>query len=192
MRNCRCFLESVRPTPQCYHRLSERPKVDKWLHVVDDGSTMISRAEKLDFVTQLDPREAAAQVAAAGQGERAWLDEFAENLDRYRASQSLARVLSTWNLSQSHAARLFGVSRQALNKWLERGVPAERTLAIADLAAATDLLVHYLKRDRIPAVVRRPAIALNNQSLFTLLEAGDSAAVLDACRQMFRFELAQS
>jgi hypothetical protein len=48
----------------------------------------------------------------------------------------------------------------AVSKWLEQGVPAERVETVADLAAATDLLVRYLQRDRIPAVVRRPAPAL--------------------------------
>lgn len=153
---------------------------------------MSSAAEKLDSVLELDPREAAARVAAAGRDEREWLDEFAENLDRYRAAQSLARTLSVWGLNQSQAAELFGVTRQAISKWLDRGAPSERAQAIADLAAASDLLVHYLKRDRIPAVVRRPAADLSNRSLLELLETGDTAAVLDACRQMFRFELAQS
>lgn len=146
---------------------------------------------KLDTVTDLDPREAAAQLVAAGQSEREWLDRFAEHLDRYRAAQSLSRILGAWGLSQSEAARLFGVSRQAFGKWLDRGAPAERARAIADLAAATDLLVHFLKRDRIPAVVRRPVSALDGRSLLGVLETGDTGAVLETCRAMFRFEKAQ-
>ncbi len=148
-------------------------------------------ALKLDTVTDLDPREAAAQLVAAGHGEREWLDRFAEHLDRYRAAQSLSRILGAWGLSQSEAARLFGVSRQAFGKWLDRGAPAERARAIADLAAATDLLVHFLKRDRIPAVVRRPVSALDGRSLLGVLETGDTGAVLETCRAMFRFEKAQ-
>ena len=45
--------------------------------------------------------------------------------------------------------------RQAIGKWLRQGAPAERKTVLSDLAAATDLLVHYLKRDRIPAAARR-------------------------------------
>lgn len=148
-------------------------------------------ARKLDDIIELDPRDAAAELAAAHQGERGWLDEFAESLDRHRAGQSLARTLAVWDLNQSQAARLFGVSRQALNKWLEHGVPAERAEAIADLAAATDLLVRYLKRERIPAVVRRPAEALQDRSLLELLEAQETRALLEACRDMFQFDSAQ-
>ncbi|MGH8167364.1 MAG: hypothetical protein ACREQ1_09000 [Woeseiaceae bacterium] len=152
---------------------------------------MSRAARHLQNVSELDPRDAAAELVAAHQGERRWLDEFAEYLDRHRAGQSLARTLAVWDLNQSQAARLFGVSRQALNKWMEHGVPAERAEAIAQLAAATDLLVRYLKRDRIPAVVRRPVAALEDKSLLDLLQGGDTAALLEACRGMFRFDQAQ-
>lgn len=152
----------------------------------------MSRAARyLDDVNELDPRDAAAKVVAAHEGERGWLDEFAEYLDRHRAGQSLVRILAVWDLNQSQAARLFGVSRQALGKWLENGVPADRVEAIADLAAATDLLVHYLQRDRIPAVVRRPITALKNRSLLEMLASGDTRTLLQACRDMFRFDRAQ-
>jgi hypothetical protein len=148
-------------------------------------------ARKLRDVIELDPRDAAAELAAAHQDERGWLDEFAESLDRHRAGQSLARTLAVWDLNQSQAARIFGVSRQALNKWLDHGVPADRAEAIADLAAATDLLVRYLKRERVPAVVRRPAEALKNRSLLELLEGGETRTVLEVCRDMFQFDRAQ-
>ena len=84
------------------------------------------------------------------------------------------------------------MSRQAIGKWLRRGVPAERARAVADLAAATDLLVHYLKRDRIPAVVRRPIPVLRGVSLMGLLAQRDTQALLAACRDMFRFERAHA
>lgn len=142
-------------------------------------------------LTELDPRDAAASLVADQQDKRGWLDEFAESLDRHRAGQALARVLSAWDINQSEAARHFGVSRQALSKWLVQGVPGERTEAVADLSAATDLLVQHIKRDRIPAVVRRRATALDNRSLLDLLAAGDTRAVLGACREMFHFDRAQ-
>jgi predicted transcriptional regulator len=154
------------------------------------GCGMSRPAVKLSHLTDLDPRDAAARLAADQRDDRGWLDEFAESLDRYRAAQSFARVLSVWDLSRSEAARFFGVSRQALSKWLRQGVPAERSETVADLAAATDLLVHHLKRDRIPGVVRRPASELANRSLLDLLAAGDTRVLLAACRDMFRFEQA--
>jgi hypothetical protein len=59
--------------------------------------------------------------------------------------------------------------------------------AVSDLAAATDLLVRYLKRDRIPAVVRRRSALLDGRSLLELAAAGRTRDLLRACRDMFRF-----
>lgn len=151
---------------------------------------MATPAENL-VVTRLSPREAARLVVESRQGDP-WLDAFAEQLDRHRAGQALARTLQVWDLSQSAAARLFGVSRQAVSKWMEGGAPAERAAVIADLSAATDLLVHYLKRDRIPAVVRRPVARLGGHSLLDLLQQGRSHELLQACRDMFSFDQAHA
>ncbi len=140
------------------------------------------------MTTAPDPRTAAEQMFAAHKGEQGWLDAFTEHLDRHRSGQSLARTLAVWGLSQAETARLLGISRQAVGKWLERGAPAERIEFISDLAAATDILVHYLKRDRIPAVVRRPIAARDGVSLLDMLHRGRSREVLETCREMFGFE----
>lgn len=136
-------------------------------------------------VDATDPRAVAERLVALGRDQPGWLDQVAEALDAHRAGDQLARVLEVWGLSQADAGRLFGVTRQAVSKWLATGVPAERTTAVADLAAATDLLVRHLQRDRIPAVVRRPAPALGGRSLVDLVAEGDARGVLEACRAMF-------
>ena len=141
-------------------------------------------------IRDLAAEDAAERIFSAHRHERGWLDLFAESLDRQRAAESFARTIKVWDMNQAEAARLFGVSRQAIGKWMRRGVPSDRAGAVADLAAATDLLVHYLKRDRIPAVVRRPIPTLGGISLMGLLEQGDARALLAACRGMFRFERA--
>ncbi len=142
------------------------------------------------MLRELGPEEAALHIFTAHGHEDAWLDAFADSLDRRRTGQSFARTLKAWGLSQAEAARCFGVSRQAIGKWLRQGAPTDRKTHLSDLAAATDLLVHYLKRDRIPAVVRRPIQALDGISLLELLAAGDTRRVLAACREMFEFERA--
>ena len=143
-------------------------------------------------ICRLGPEEAAEEIFRAHEHESAWLDAFTEYLDRRRAGGSLARTLEAWDLSHAEAARLLGVSRQTVGKWLRQGVPAERARAVSDLAAATDLLVLYLKRDRIPAVVRRPVRSLGGVSLVNLQSFGDTRAVLAACRDMFRLERVHS
>lgn len=140
----------------------------------------------------LDPRQAADAIFRTHEDDDRWLDAFSEQLDRRRAGESLGRVLGVWGLNQSDAARLFSVSRQAVAKWMASGVPSERSEAVADLAAATDLLVRHLKRDRIAAVVRRPMEARRGQSLMDLLQKQQTREVLTCCRSMFDFADAQS
>ena len=142
------------------------------------------------MIRKLDPEVAAEHVFTAHKHEGAWLDAFIENLDRRRAREALSRTLEVCNISQTEAARVFGVSRQAVSKWLRQGIPPERATAISDLAAATDLLVLHLKRDRIPAVVRRPIQTLGGVTLMDLLAQGDTRTLLETCRDMFRFERA--
>lgn len=115
------------------------------------------------------------------------LARIAVRLDQARAVHPLDRVMRAWDLSHADVATMFSLSRQAIAKWLHVGVPAERATSVADMAAATDLLQHHLKSDRIPAVVRRPAPALGGRSLLDLAEAGEFTAVLAACRAMFQF-----
>lgn len=136
-------------------------------------------------LTALSPEKAAEALVAARGDRPGWLDEFSEALDRRRAGRQLERLLEVWGFSQSEAARRFGVTRQAVSKWLDRGVPAERLESLADLAAATDLMVRHLRRERIPAVVRRGFAAADGRSLVDLVAQGESRRVLELCRAMF-------
>lgn len=148
---------------------------------------MSAAGELIREVAGLDPKEAADRLVEARADRAGWLDAFSARLDRRRSGEALHRILNVWDLNQSDAARLFGVSRQAVSKWFEQGVPADRAGTVADLAAATDTLVRHLKRDRIPAIVRRAAPALGGASLLDLVYAGETRRALDACRAMFAF-----
>lgn len=140
----------------------------------------------------MTPAKAAAALVAEHAADPEWLDAFADSLDRRRARRDLERMLAVWGLSQAEAGRMFGVSRQAVAKWLADGIPADRAVAIADLSAATDLLVRYLSRDRIPAVVRRPIPAEGGSSLLDLLAQGSHGDIVRVCRAMFDFGAVQS
>jgi len=136
-------------------------------------------------MTGPDPADLAVRMAADQSPE--WLDAFSAALAQQRAVAGLRWVLEVWNLSQSDVARLFGVSRQAVGKWLVEGIPASRVGDIGDLSAATDLMMHYLERDRIPTVVRREAGGLGGVSLLDLVRLGRCGDVLAACHSMFDF-----
>jgi hypothetical protein len=92
-----------------------------------------------------------------------------------------------WRLSRTELGELFGVSRQAVSKWLEQGVPADRVEQVADVQAITDLLERHIERDRIAAVVRRRAEGLGGMSLIELVSAGRGGHALAATRRMFTF-----
>jgi len=117
--------------------------------------------------------------------DESWLRTLIDDLARRLRAAPLERFLALWDLSAAEAARAFGVSPQALSKWRTRGVPAARATALADLAEATNLLERYVKRERIPAVVRRTAPQLKGRSLYALARDGRHAEVRDAVRTMF-------
>jgi hypothetical protein len=130
------------------------------------------------------PDEVAEQLAAEAP-DQAWLRALTDRLDELLGSTELDRLLSAWDLSLSEASRMFGVSRQALAKWRSGGVPADRMPALTDLVSATRLLERRIKRERIPAVIRRRAEALGGRSLLEIARAGEHAAVLEAVERMF-------
>lgn len=149
----------------------------------------------MDFwknIADLEPREVAEQLLRADAVDEVWLDTFLGYLDRRRGTLSFARTLTLWNLDKSEAARLFGVSRGTLSHWFRKGIPSKRLPAIADLAATSDLLVRYIKRERIPAVVRRGIPALGGASLLELLKQGRTSELLKSSQDMFDFEAMQT
>jgi hypothetical protein len=66
--------------------------------------------------------------------------------------------------------RLFGVSRQAVGQWRERGVPSRRMAKVATVAAIADLLGRRLRAERIPGIARRPADAYGGLSMLGMIE----------------------
>jgi hypothetical protein len=135
--------------------------------------------------TDADPRAAAARLLAERDPE--WVLRLVGELDRQLGGRDLERVMATWQLSRAELGACFGVSRQAVSKWIGEGVPADRAPQVADLLAMTDLLARYLRRERIPAVVRRPAPNLGGSSLLELVQDGRSAEALRLTRKMFTF-----
>lgn len=132
---------------------------------------------------QASPEEAAERLAEGHDAQ--WIRAVVSLLDRKLQRSPLERIVTLWSLTGSEAGQLFNVSRQAFDKWLQAGPPAERALAIATLADATDLLERYVKRDRIPVIVRRRSALTGNKSLIELASTGKYDKVLAAVEQMF-------
>jgi hypothetical protein len=121
--------------------------------------------------TAVDPRQMARELVDSADAD--WLRALVDALDREVRTEPLVRLSVLWDLSNAAAARIFGVSRQAYAKWLDKGPPADRTGDVAAVDTITQLLDRYVKRERIPAVVRRPSPRFGDRSLIECLEAGD-------------------
>jgi len=130
------------------------------------------------------PHDMAAQIIANAPDEK-WIRALVDYLDRRVRTAPLERLLTLWGLSAAEAAQVFGVSRQAFTKWRRSGPPADRAPAVAAMAAATDLLDRYVKRERIPAVVRRAAEQLGGLSLYEMACSGRHSDVRAAAAAMF-------
>jgi len=135
------------------------------------------------LITDMSPRDAA--VAVLARRDTVWTRRLVDELDRAVRIEPLERFVELWGLSNAAGARVFGVSRQAFSKWLRNGPPAARAAAVADLALATDLLDRYVKRERIPAVVRRTADVLGGESLLDMASNGNTRDVAQSVTSMF-------
>jgi hypothetical protein len=136
-----------------------------------------------EFVNEVrdDANAAALRLLAADEGASRAL---VQALERHLSSEPLSRLERVWDLSGAQAASVFGVSRQAYAKWHVTGVPADRQADVAELSSATSTLLAYVKVDRIPAVVRRPAAILDGESLLAVATRAPRAARV-AADQMF-------
>lgn len=114
-----------------------------------------------------------------------WLRDLVDALDRRVRTEPLTRLTKLWDLSNAAAARIFGVSRQAFSKWLALGPPADRADDVAAVDNITSLLDRYVKRERIPAVVRRPSPRFDEKSIIERLEAGEYNETADLVRTTF-------
>jgi hypothetical protein len=95
-----------------------------------------------------------------------------------------------FQLSKSELARLFGVTRQAVDGWLAHGVPGERQEKLATLLALADLLERKLKGERIPGVARRRADAYGGRSMLELIAEDRHRELLDLTRTSFDWSAA--
>lgn len=131
----------------------------------------------------LAPDEAARELMESA--DIGWLRDLVDALDRQVRTEPLNRLTTLWDLSNAAAARIFGVSRQAFSKWLTSGPPADRVDDVAAVDDITSLLDRYVKRERIPAVVRRPSERFGDETIVDRLESGDYRRTADLVLEMF-------
>jgi hypothetical protein len=97
----------------------------------------------------------------------------------------LERLMQAFDLSKTELASLFGVRRQAVDQWMERGVPGDRQDKLATLLAIVDLLERKLKPGRLPGVARRPAAAYGGKTMLELIADDRHRELLGLVRDSF-------
>lgn len=97
----------------------------------------------------------------------------------------LRRLMDAFGLSKTELASLFSVRRQAVDQWLERGVPSERQEKVQTLVAIADLLERKLKPGRLPGAARRPADAYGGKTMLELIAADRHRELLELVRDSF-------
>jgi hypothetical protein len=97
----------------------------------------------------------------------------------------LATIAEPLALSKTELARLFGVSRQAIDGWHRHGVPPARQAKAATVAALVDLLSHRLKEERLPGIARRPARAYGGFTMLEMIERDRHEELLERTRRSF-------
>jgi DNA-binding XRE family transcriptional regulator len=97
----------------------------------------------------------------------------------------LRRLTDAFVLSKTELASLFGVRRQAVDQWRERGVPSERQEKVQTLVAICDLLERKLKPGRLAGVARRPADAYGGKTMLELIAADRHRELLELVRDSF-------
>jgi hypothetical protein len=102
-----------------------------------------------------------------------------------RAATGLEHVMGSWELSISDTARLFGVTRQAVQQWLDEGVPPARQPKLLLVERIAELLERNLQPERIPAVVRSPGDAYERRSMLQLIADDRQGELLDSVERSF-------
>jgi hypothetical protein len=102
-----------------------------------------------------------------------------------RSAALLDRIEEAFELSNTRLAGLFDVRRQALDGWRERGIPGARLEKATTVAEIADLLSHRLKPERVPGVVRRPAVAYGGLTMLEMIARDRHRELLESVRRTF-------
>jgi hypothetical protein len=87
-------------------------------------------------------------------------------------------------LNKAELGDLFGVSRQAVSEWIDKGIPSARVRDVSQVLKAVSILSRKLKPGRTSLVVRRPAPALGGRTVIEVMR-DDPDKALAAVEESF-------
>jgi hypothetical protein len=97
----------------------------------------------------------------------------------------LEYVAQVFGLNRPELASLFGVTRQAVDQWEDRGIPAKYLPLVADLVAIGELLDRKLKPGRLQMLVRQPSAAYGGLSFMEMIKVGRHKEVREGLERAF-------
>lgn len=80
-------------------------------------------------------------------------------------------------LNKAELGELFGVSRQAMSEWLDKGTPSGRLRDVGLVMKAVSVLSRKLKPGRVSLVARRPAPTLGGRTLLEVMHDNPEEAL---------------
>ncbi len=93
----------------------------------------------------------------------------AAHLPHRVGAEAIDEIRRRFGLSEDEVAKLFTVSRPAIGKWRQRGVPVERG---ADVDRVRELAEYFGRRfvaARIPQIVRTPGDGLGGKTVLAVI-----------------------
>ena len=111
-----------------------------------------------------------------------------EHRSAYAAPTDIAglrRVAEVFQLDHQALAEVFGVRRQAVDQWFQRGVPSERQAKLATMLSVAELLSRKLKPGAVPGVARTAAKAYGGRTMLRMLADDEHDALLADVRASF-------
>ena len=100
---------------------------------------------------------------------------------------TLNRIRDGFGLSEAELGRLFGVSRQAVDQWRRRGIPATRAADVDRVGELAGLLQRRLLPRRLPQVVRTPAAGLRGRTVLQVLEAEGAGPIYAYLSRLYSY-----
>jgi transcriptional regulator with XRE-family HTH domain len=104
-----------------------------------------------------------------------------------RSGRTIDEIRDIFGLSETGFARLFRVSRQAIEKWRRNGVPPARTADLDRVLEIARVFRERLLEARIPQIVRTPALGLGSRTVLDVLEKEGTEPVYRYLHRLYSY-----
>ncbi len=178
------------PSSTVVYQLLRRHTVElPWVAPSPDGLGIVTAlVDRLRGVVAGLPQQCVQVRPAIDEDQFNWFIKAIADIEfEQELASPLRRAMTTLDLSSADVAELMGVTRQAVDKWILSGPPAERMGKIGVIAEISDVL-RYRLRAGMPAVVaRRSADAYGGRSMLDLIAQDEHEWLLQSVNESFDF-----